>query len=188
MSEIIERIERLFLQRGAEAYLGEPVTVAQHMLQCAALAQAEGGSDALIVAALLHDIGHLTEGAEGEYRPDDKVDKRHDHAGAKVLDGHFPASVVEPVRLHVAAKRYLCGTDGTYYGKLSSASQHSLALQGGPMTLAEIAAFETLDFHQDAVRVRLWDDGGKIEGLRTPTFLELRPLLERVAAQAAGAI
>lgn len=188
MSEIIERLERFFLQRGAEAYLGEPVTIAQHMLQCAALAQAEGGSEALVAAALLHDVGHLSEGAAGEYSPDDTIDKRHDRAGAQFLQGHFPPSVVEPVRLHVAAKRYLCGTDATYYDKLSAASQHSLALQGGPMSQAEIASFEALEFHQDAVRVRLWDDGGKVEGLRTPTFQELRPLLERVAAHAAGAI
>lgn len=188
MSDFIDRLESLFRQRGAEAYLGEPVTVAGHMLQCAALAQAEGAAETLIAAALLHDIGHLSEGVVGEYSPDDTVDKRHDRAGANFLQGHFIPAVVEPVRLHVAAKRYLCGIDAGYYGKLSAASQHSLALQGGPMNAAEIAAFEALDFHRDAVRVRRWDDGGKVEGLRTPTFEELRPLLERVAAQAAGAI
>lgn len=181
MSAIIDRLESLFLHRGAEAYLGEPVTIAQHMLQCAALAQAEGASDSLVAAALLHDIGHLTEGAEGEYRPDDTVDKRHDRAGAKVLEGYFPASVVEPVRLHVAAKRYLCATDFSYYDKLTPASQHSFALQGGAMSVDEVAAFEAQEFHRDAVRVRLWDDGGKIEGVRTPTFAELRPLLQRLA-------
>jgi len=181
MSDIIDRLESLFLRRGAEAYLGEPVTVAQHMLQCAALAQAEGAEDTLIAAALLHDIGHLTEGAEGEYTPEDTVDKRHDQAGAKVLEGHFPPAVVEPVRLHVAAKRYLCAIDQSYYGRLSEASKHSLALQGGPMSEAEVGAFEALDFHQDAVRVRRWDDGGKVRDLRTPSFQEVRPLLVRLA-------
>lgn len=181
MSDIIDRLESLFLRRGAEAYLGEPVTVAQHMLQCAALALAEGASETLVAAALLHDVGHLSEGAEGEYSPDDTVDKRHDRAGARVLEGHFPPAVVEPVRLHVAAKRYLCATDDSYYGKLSEASKHSLALQGGPMSGDEIALFEAMAFHQDAVRVRLWDDGGKVKDLRTPTFEELRPLLERLA-------
>jgi phosphonate degradation associated HDIG domain protein len=180
MSDIIDRLESLFLRRGAEAYLGEPVTVAEHMLQCAALAQAEAAPDRLVAAALLHDIGHLSEGAAGEYSPDDTIDKRHDRAGAKVLEGHFPAAVVEPVRLHVAAKRYLCGTDSSYYGKLSVASRHSLALQGGPMNAAEIGSFESLAFHRDAVRLRRWDDGGKVEGLRTPTFADLRPLLERL--------
>ena len=180
MSDIIERLEDLFQRRGAEAYLGEPVTVAQHMLQCAALAQAEGAKDTLIAAALLHDVGHLTEGEAGEYTPEDKVDKRHDQAGAKALESHFPAAVVEPVRLHVAAKRYLCAIDPTYYGRLSVASKHSLALQGGPMNQAEIAAFEAVDFHQDAVRVRRWDDAGKVTDLRTPTFEDLLPLLRRV--------
>lgn len=181
MSDIIDRLESLFLRRGAEAYLGEPVTVAQHMLQCAAQALAEGAPDSLIAAALLHDIGHLSEGAEGEYSPEDTFDKRHDQAGAKVLEGHFPAAVVEPVRLHVAAKRYLCATDQSYYGRLSAASKHSLALQGGPMAEAEVTAFEALGFHDEAVRVRLWDDGGKVEGVRTQTFEELLPLLRRLA-------
>lgn len=181
MSEIIDRLEELFVRRGAEAYLGEPVTVSQHMLQCAALAMLEGASESLVAAALLHDIGHLSEGAEGEYSPDDTVDKRHDHAGAKVLEGHFPAAVVEPVRLHVAAKRYLCATDAGYYDRLSPASKHSLALQGGPMNGEEVSSFEALPFYQDAVRVRRWDDGGKVKDLRTPTFQELRPLLDGLA-------
>jgi phosphonate degradation associated HDIG domain protein len=178
MSGIIDRLESLFVRRGAEAYLGEPVTVADHMLQCAALALAEGAPETLVAAALLHDIGHLSEGAAGEYSPDDTVDKRHDRAGAKFLEGHFPAAVVEPVRLHVSAKRYLCATDASYYDRLSAASKHSLALQGGPMSAEEVAAFESQPFHQEAVRVRRWDDGGKVEGLSVPTFQELRPLLK----------
>jgi len=179
MTDIIDRLESLFLCRGAEAYLGEPVTVAQHMLQCAALAQAEGAPETLIAAAMLHDVGHLAFGAEGEYSPDDTVDKRHDRTGADFLQGHFPPEIVEPIRLHVAAKRYLCATDSHYYDRLSAASKHSLALQGGPMSEAEAEVFAALPFHAEAVRVRLWDDGGKVEGVRTPSFEELRPLLER---------
>jgi phosphonate degradation associated HDIG domain protein len=174
---IIDRLESLFVKRGAEAYLGEPVTVADHMLQCAALALAEGAPETLVAAALLHDIGHLSEGEAGEYSPQDTVDKRHDQAGARLLEGHFPPAVVEPVRLHVAAKRYLCAIDAGYYDKLSAASKHSLSLQGGPMSADEAATFEKQPFHQEAVRVRLWDDGGKVEGLSVPTFSDLRPLL-----------
>lgn len=176
---ILDRLEQHFVRRGAEAYLGEPVTIAQHMLQCAALAQAEDASDALAAAALLHDIGHLA-GEGGEYSPDDTMDRRHDVSGAALLQGHFPPLVVESVRLHVAAKRYLCAVDAAYYGKLSTASQHSLALQGGPFTPDEIAAFEAQPFHREAVRVRLWDDAGKIAGLRVASFADFRPLLERV--------
>jgi phosphonate degradation associated HDIG domain protein len=177
---IVDRLESLFLRRGAEAYLGEPVTVAQHMLQCAALAQAEGAPEPLIAAALLHDVGHLAFGAEGEYSPDDMVDKRHDKTGAAFLQDHFPPAVVEPIRLHVAAKRFLCATDGSYYDRLSAASKHSLSLQGGPMSESEADMFEELPFSADAVRVRLWDDGGKVEGLQIPSFETFRPLLERV--------
>ncbi|MEI9991618.1 MAG: HD domain-containing protein [Rhizomicrobium sp.] len=178
-TDIIDRIADIFERRGAEAYLGERVTMAEHMLQTATLAQAEGASDALIAAALLHDIGHFT-GEFGAYSHDDTMDRLHEAAGAKVLDGYFPTAVTEVVRLHVAAKRYLCATDQTYYDKLSEPSKHSLSLQGGPMSAAEVAAFRRLEHHEDAVRLRRWDDGGKMTGRRTMTFEEFRPLLQRV--------
>ncbi len=179
---IVELIADIFERRGAEAYLGEAVTVAQHMLQTATLAQAEGAPDTLVAAALLHDIGHLT-GELGEYSLEDTVDRQHDAAGAKVLAGFFPAAVTECVRLHVAAKRYLCAIDETYCDKLSEPSQHSLLLQGGPMSDAEIDQFRRLEFHREAVRLRLWDDGGKAVGACIRTFDDYRPLLERVIGQ-----
>ena len=178
----LDRLEQYFVRRGAEAYLGEAVTIAQHMLQCAALAQAEGAPEALVAAALLHDIGHLA-GEGGEYTPEDKEDRRHDVAGAALLQGHFPPLVVESVRLHVAAKRYLCAVDAGYYARLSTASQHSLSLQGGPFAPDEAAAFEAEPFHREAVRVRRWDDSGKVAGLAVPSFADLRPLLRRVMLQ-----
>ena len=177
--EVIDRLADIFERRGAESYLGEAVTMAEHMYQTAALALAEGAPDALVAAALLHDIGHYTS-EFGEYSADDIVDKRHDAAGAKVLEGVFPPRVVECVRLHVAAKRYLCATDANYYNGLSPPSKHSLALQGGAMSVAEQAAFEGLAFHGDAVRVRRWDDGGKTDGVETLKFDDFRPLLRRV--------
>ncbi len=176
---IIDRLADIFERRGVESYLGEAVTMAEHMYQTAALALAEGAPDALVVAALLHDIGHYTS-EFGEYSADDIVDKQHDAAGAKVLEGVFPPVVVACVRLHVAAKRYLCATSADYYDRLSPPSRHSLALQGGPMSPAELEAFRGLAFHQDAVRVRQWDDGGKTEGVQTLTFDDFRPLLRRV--------
>jgi phosphonate degradation associated HDIG domain protein len=180
MSDLIDRLEALYAERGAEAYMGEAVSVAGHMLQCAALAQAEGAPEALIAAALMHDIGHLT-GPLGEYEPTDTADRRHEAAGAATLEGAFPPAVVEPVRLHVAAKRYLCATDAGYYDRLSEPSKHSLVLQGGPMSAAEMAVFEALPHHKDAVRVRGWDDHGKVADLATPNFGDFRPLLERLA-------
>ena len=177
--EVIDRLADIFERRGAESYLGEAVTMAEHMYQTAALALAEGAPDALVAAALLHDIGHYTS-EFGEYSADDIVDRRHDSEGARVLDGVFPPEVVECVRLHVAAKRYLCATDVEYYDRLSPPSKHSLALQGGPMSPAELEAFRDLAFYRDAVRVRRWDDGGKTEGVETLTFDDFRPLLLRV--------
>jgi len=177
--DIIALIADIFERRGAEAYAGEALTVAEHMLQTAVLAQAEGAPDPLVAAALLHDIGHFTS-EFGEYSPEDTEDKHHDASGAQVLERYFPPSVTECVRLHVAAKRYLCATDETYQNTLSAASRHSLQLQGGPMSAAEIAAFRRLPFHEEAVKLRRWDDSGKLEGLQTPPFAAFRPLLQRV--------
>jgi predicted HD phosphohydrolase len=157
--------------------------MAQHMLQTAALAAAAGAPETLIAAALLHDIGHFT--GEGDaYSPQDSSDRRHEAAGARALEGRFPAAVTECIALHVAAKRYLCATDAAYYAKLSAASKHTLRLQGGPMSTCEVDAFRRLPFHAEAVRLRLWDDAGKDAGVRTPTFEAFRPLLRRVAGRA----
>jgi [1-hydroxy-2-(trimethylamino)ethyl]phosphonate dioxygenase len=178
-STIVAFIADIFERRGAESYLGEPVTMSQHMLQGAFLAQREGASEELVAAALLHDIGHYTS-EFGPYSPDDTEDNHHDEAGAKVLEHFFPSVITECVRLHVAAKRYLCATDGSYYGKLSPASRHTLELQGGPMNDAEIAEFRHNAFYKEAVRVRLWDEGGKDPRMTTPDFRHYVPLLQRV--------
>ncbi len=174
-SGIVDRLAEIFEQRGAAAYLGEDVTMAEHMLQCAALAEAEGAPDALVVAALLHDVGYFT--GESEFSIEDTKDSHHDAVGAAFLAAYFPPVISETVRLHVAAKRYLCGVHEEYEAKLSAVSRHTLSLQGGPMNAAEIAAFRSLPFYREAVSVRLWDDGGKAIGSRTKTFAAYRPLL-----------
>lgn len=179
---IVEFIAEIFERRGAEEYLGEPVTMAEHMLQGAHLAEADGASDELVAAALLHDIGHFTS-EFGAYSPDDTEDKHHDEAGGELLEHFFPPVIVECVRLHVSAKRYLCATDPTYFAKLSPASVHTLSLQGGPMSAAEVAQFRRNPFHNEAVQVRLWDEGGKIAGMKTKSFRDYMPLLERVVTR-----
>ncbi|MBT3700092.1 MAG: HD domain-containing protein, partial [Alphaproteobacteria bacterium] len=153
---IVEFIADIFARRGADSYLGEEVTMSEHMLQGAQLAEQAGADDALVAAALLHDIGHYTN----EF-PEDALDRGinnyHDSAGAAVLKAFFPATVVDCVRHHVAAKRYLCATDPAYHDRLSAASIHTLNLQGGPMTENEVAAFRTQAGLDAIVQVRLWD-------------------------------
>lgn len=176
---IVAFLADIFVRRGAEEYLGESVTMAEHMLQGAWFAEQEDAGDELIAAALLHDVGHFTS-EFGAYSPSDTADKHHDAAGAAVLAPFFPPVITECVRLHVAAKRYLCATDPAYHGRLSNASAHTLQLQGGPMDAAEVAAFERNRFFREAIRVRLWDEAGKVPGLRTRTIQDYLPLLQRV--------
>ena len=176
---IVAFLADIFERRGAESYLGEPVTMAEHMLQGAWLAEADGAGEELVAAALLHDIGHYTS-EFGTYSPDDTEDKHHDDSGAEILEPFFPPLVTECVRLHVAAKRYLCATDPSYFGKLSPASVHTLSLQGGPMNEAEVTEFRRNPFHAEAVRVRIWDEGGKVRGMKTRAFRDYEPLLQRV--------
>ncbi len=181
---IVDFIADIFHRRGADSYLGEQVTMSEHMLQAALLAETEEAGDELIAAALLHDIGHYTN----EF-PDDAlaqgIDNHHDDAGARVLEPFFPPSVTEPVRLHVATKRYLCATDPGYFSRLSEASVHTLNLQGGPMSAEETAEFEKLGHREDAVRVRIWDDEAKVPGKATPEFEHYAPVLRRVIGTAA---
>ncbi len=186
---IVAFLQDIFDRRGGEEYLGEPVTMAQHMLQGATLAQRQGLPETVIVAALLHDIGHFTS-EFGTFSMQDTQDRYHEEAGAKVLERFFPALVTDCVRYHVAAKRYLCATRPEYFERLSEASVHSLNLQGGPMSAEEVASFELLDNLEDIVTVRYLDDAGKEAGMDTPSFSDFAPLVQRVvdahfAAQAA---
>ncbi len=185
-ANIVAFLGDIFDRRGAEEYLGEPVTMGQHMLQGAALAERAGHEDQIIAAALLHDIGHFTSDF-GMFTMDDTHDRHHEDAGAEVLERFFPTVITDCVRYHVAAKRYLCATRPAYLARLSEASVHSLNLQGGPMNDAEVAAFEQMPNLTQIVAVRYLDDAGKDPDMETPDFWHYAPLLQRlVDAHTAG--
>ncbi len=181
----VDAIAELFTSEGAADYLGEPVTLGDHLLQAAALAHAAGAPAALTAAALLHDVGHL----RGDDPEDDDTelsgralmagnDNDHGERGAAWLARWFGPEVTEPVRLHVAAKRYLCATEAGYLARLSPASVYTLSLQGGPMSAAEAAAFAAVPHAADAAAVRRWDDDAKDPAASVPGIDWYRPLLE----------
>jgi phosphonate degradation associated HDIG domain protein len=178
-------LEALFARRGGEQYSGEPVTQLEHALQCAALAEAEGADDALVTAALLHDIGHLVHdlGATPTLRG---IDDRHQHAALPHLKGLFDARVLGAIGLHVDAKRYLCATRPGYLEALSDDSKRSLALQGGVFDASQAAAFMEHAGAADAVRVRVWDDLAKSPEMRTPPLSHFLGRARRIALTAAA--
>jgi gamma-butyrobetaine dioxygenase len=166
----VAAVEGLFVS--ARVYLGEAVTVAAHQLQAAALARADGAPDALIAAALLHDVGHLVDGA---------TDEGHGEGGARWLAQWFGAGVTEPVRLHVAAKRYLVATEVDYATRLSPASVETLHRQGGPMDDGQVAAFRRDPHARSAVALRRWDDTAKDPAAAVPALDTYHELLEGLA-------
>lgn len=178
-----DEIFELMHSRGCGQYGLSAVNQLEHALQSAALAQQRQFGDAFVIAALLHDVGHLLAGEDIDLAGQG-IDDEHEEASARILEKLYGPVVVEPVRLHVAAKRYLCGSDPSYYDKLSEDSRQSLALQGGPMTADEIAAFDRLEHRAAALALRMIDDEAKVPGLPTPgleTYREMAKRLEQIA-------
>ncbi|MDX2282967.1 MAG: HD domain-containing protein [Bacteroidia bacterium] len=167
MHPVVADVLTLFRERGGSLYGGEAVTQLEHALQSAWLARQAGAKPSLIAAALLHDVGHLLHDLPDD-APDQGIDDAHEELAARYLSRHFVPAVAEPVRLHVAAKRYLCTTQQGYLDTLSAPSLQSLHLQGGLMSPAEVEAFEALPFYADAVALRVWDDLAKDPDMRTP--------------------
>ncbi len=176
---IVAFIGSIFERRGDEEYLGEPVTMGEHMLQGATIAEQDGQPEEIIVAALLHDIGHFTS-EFGTFMMDDTEDRHHEDAGAAVLERFFPKIVTDCCRYHVAAKRYLCATRPDYFNRLSEASIHSLNLQGGAMTVEEVAVFEQNPNFKDIIAVRYLDEAGKQAGMKTPDFWHFAPMVQNL--------
>lgn len=174
-NQIINEIFALFAERGQRQY-GEDVTELEHALQCALFATQAGEPGQVVAACLLHDYGHLLHDL-GEDVAERGVDASHEERGAAHLARNFPLEVVEPIRLHVAAKRFLCLRQPEYFDGLSAASQLSLQLQGGVMSDAEACDFEVLPHSAAAVQLRRYDDAGKIPYLVTPPLESYRSLL-----------
>jgi predicted HD phosphohydrolase len=170
-----EQLKVRFSSPEASEFYGEQVTIAQHMLQAAALAVAASAPRELVVGALLHDIGHVVAGLDPDTR-----NREHAELAMNFLERHFPPSVREPVRLHVDAKRYLVTTESTYENLLSTASKYTLRLQGGPMSEAECEEFVARPFATDALELRIWDESAKVAELDVPGLFHYQSLIESV--------
>lgn len=176
-SGVADNIFALFAERG-DSHYDDAVTQTQHAAQCAALAAAENADDAMIIAALLHDLGHLVVDEHNGNRDFLDGDEKHQVVAATILGRWFPPAITAPIALHVAAKRYLVATDPSYASGLSPASVESLRVQGGPMNPDDIAKFRRLHYADEACRLRRWDDAAKVADRRVPPLEHYRETLE----------
>jgi phosphonate degradation associated HDIG domain protein len=167
MSLTLDEVVTLFERRGRQQYGAEAVSQLEHALQCATLAQTAGEGPHMISACLLHDLGHLLR--EHDDDPfEHGVDDVHEYIALPFLRSLFDQVVLEPIRLHVDAKRYLCATEKDYWGGLSAASRRSLELQGGAFSPEEAQLFIGRAYADEALRLRRWDDQAKVVGQATP--------------------
>jgi phosphonate degradation associated HDIG domain protein len=162
---------------GGITYFDSGVTQVEHALQTATLAQQAGAADSLVVAALLHDVGHLMideHDAKGDFL---HSDLRHEAAGARLLNRCFGPDIVVPVSLHVRAKRYLVKVEPQYAAMLSPPTRRSLLVQGGPLSSQEAASFAALPYADAAIALRRWDDHAKVPGEAVPRLRDFVPLV-----------
>jgi phosphonate degradation associated HDIG domain protein len=179
-------IRSLFEQYGNLAYSGEPVSQLEHALQSGALAEEAGADDELVAAAFLHDLGHLLN-LQGETPTERGIDDLHQYFALPFLRPVLSDAVLEPIRLHVDAKRCLCAIDAEYFGQLSADSVRSLELQGGIFSKDEAAAFLQKPYAEDALRLRKWDDLAKVENRVTPDLGHYMSVVERAMRKHAAA-
>jgi phosphonate degradation associated HDIG domain protein len=179
---VVVDILRLFAEHGDSDYGGEAVSQRTHALQAAHFARQAGAQPALVVAALLHDIGHMLHDLPDD-APTHGIDDRHEALAARWLAGRFGPEVVEPVLLHVAAKRYLCAVEPGYYESLSEPSRVSLQLQGGAMSPEEAERFRTSPHAASAVTLRRCDDSAKVPDLDVPELAAYLSSIEQVVLE-----
>ena len=184
MSLTIPQIVELLGSRATTWYGQEAVSQLEHALQCAHLAERANEAPETVVAALLHDLGHMLSAERTPVADQDALpakDDLHQFAALPFLRSLFPDAVLEPIKLHVDAKRYLCAVDAGYWSALSPASKHSLELQGGRYDDAQVRGFEDLTFYAEAVRLRRYDDLAKVPGQVTPPLSHYAALMGQVA-------
>jgi phosphonate degradation associated HDIG domain protein len=184
MSLSIPEIVQLLNSRATTWYGQEAVSQLDHALQCAALAERSNETPETIVAALLHDLGHMLHPDRQSMVEEKEIptkDDLHQFVALPFLRSLFPDAVLEPIKLHVDAKRYLCAVDAGYWGDLSPASKHSLELQGGVFNEKQISAFEELPYYAEAVRLRRYDDMAKVPGHPTPDLVHFEKLMVQVS-------
>jgi phosphonate degradation associated HDIG domain protein len=177
MALSIDNIVHLLSTRGQVQYGREAISQLDHALQCAQLAEQHEETAETVVAALLHDLGHLLVETANEQPRDDL----HQFVALPFLRGVFPDSVLEPIRLHVDAKRYLCATEASYWDSLSPASKRSLELQGGAYDVEAAKTFIAQPFAEHATRLRRYDDWAKVPQRATPELSHYRPMIEAVS-------
>jgi phosphonate degradation associated HDIG domain protein len=178
MAITLADIEKLYKAHGHIEYSGEGVTQLEHALQCAQLAENDGADEALVAAAFLHDLGHLLN-MQGETPTARGIDDQHQYFAIPFIRPLFKPAVVEPIRLHVDAKRALCALEPGYYDALSEDSKRSLELQGGTYSPADAQAFSAKPYAKDAMRLRRWDDAAKVAGRETPPLQHYLAIAER---------
>jgi phosphonate degradation associated HDIG domain protein len=186
MSLSIPEIVQLLSSRATTWYGQEAVSQLDHALQCAHLAEKSNETPETVVAALLHDLGHMLSPDRPSLVPADTLptkDDLHQFVALPFLRSLFPDAVLEPIKLHVDAKRYLCAVDAGYWADLSPASKHSLELQGGVFDEMQVSAFQDLPFYAEAVRLRRYDDLAKVPGQQTPDLFHFEKLMLQVSCQ-----
>ena len=177
----IHDIKRLLIEHGTHQYGREAVSQLEHALQCARLADAAGESEEMGAACLLHDLGHMLKSEKvATQSQDDGQDDLHQYALMPFLRSVFSDSVLEPIRMHVDAKRYLCHVERGYFESLSAESVRSLRLQGGIFSDEQANSFISQPHAEEAVRLRRYDDLAKIAGRATPTLDHYLPRLEQM--------
>lgn len=176
--EIADEIMSLYKAHGGAEYAGEKVSQLEHMAQAAQLAEAQGFDEEVILAAFLHDIGHISEAAKGDNEMDGFGIRDHEELGAEFLrEKGFSKKITRLVESHVEAKRYLTYKDPAYYANLSEASKRTLEYQGGPMTADEATAFEQYPLFNLIIRMRNWDEQAKIEHQPLPDLGHYREMM-----------